>query len=152
MVDTVYQNGMDDLDHRLLALLRTDARRSVASLAAELKLARATVRARIDRLVETNVILGFTVVLQAAHRAQGVRAIALIEVEGRAAEQVIARLRGFPEVRTLSTTNGRWDLVAEIETESLELFDDTLRRIRQVPGISSTETNILLSARKSAAP
>lgn len=152
MADTVYQNGMDDLDHRLLALLRTDARRSVASLAAELKLARATVRARIDRLVETNVILGFTVVLQAAHRAQGVRAIALIEVEGRAAEQVIARLRGFPEVRTLSTTNGRWDLVAEIETESLELFDDTLRRIRQVPGISSTETNILLSARKSAAP
>lgn len=142
---------MDDLDHRLLALLRTDARRSVASLAAELKVSRATVRARIDRLVETNVILGFTVVLQAAQRTQGVRAIALIEVEGRAAEQVIARLRGFPEVRTLSTTNGRWDLVAEIETESLEEFDDTLRRIRQIPGISSTETNILLSARKSAA-
>lgn len=142
---------MDDLDHRLLALLRTDARRSVASLAAELKVSRATVRARIDRLVETNVILGFTVVLQAAQRTQGVRAIALIEVEGRAAEQVIARLRGFPEVRTLSTTNGRWDLVAEIETGSLEEFDDTLRRIRQIPGISSTETNILLSARKSAA-
>ncbi|MBP2314884.1 Lrp/AsnC family transcriptional regulator [Azospirillum soli] len=139
---------MDDLDHRLLAMLRADARRSVASLAAELKVSRATVRARIDRLVESGVIAGFTLLLRKDVRPATVRAITMIEVEGRAADAVIARLHGFPEVRTLYTTNGRWDVVAEIETDSLEAFDDTLRRIRQIVGIASTETSILLSARK----
>ena len=143
---------MDDLDQRLLSLLRSDARRSVASLSAELGVSRATVRARVDRLVADQVILGFTVVLRSGVQAQAVRAITLIEVEGRAAEAVIGRLHGFPEVRRISTTNGRWDIVAEVETESLERFDDTLRRIRQVAGIVSTETSILLSARKAAAP
>ncbi len=59
-----------------------------------------------------------------------------------------ASLRGFPEVRSLNTTNGRWDLVAEIEADSLPAFDDVLRRIRQVEGITATETSILLAARK----
>ena len=139
---------MDDLDHRLLALLRADARRPVAGLAAELGVSRATVRARIDRLVESGVIAGFTVLLRRDLRPAPVRAITLVEVEGRAADAVIARLHGFPEVRALHTTNGRWDVVAEIETDTLESFDDTLRRIRQVAGIASTETSILLSARK----
>lgn len=141
---------MDDLDHRLLALLRADSRRPVASLAAELGVSRATVRARVDRMVADGVIVGFTVVLRSGVRPAAVRAVTLIEIEGRAADAVLARLHGFPEVRTLHTTNGRWDAVAEIEADSLEAFDDTLRRIRQIPGIASTETNILLSARKSA--
>ncbi|MBP2231522.1 DNA-binding Lrp family transcriptional regulator [Azospirillum agricola] len=149
MASLIYHFGMDDLDHRLLGLLRADSRRSVASLAEELGLARATVRARIDRLVADHVIVGFTVVVRSDTQGRMLRAITMIEVEGRAAEAVIARLNGFPEVRTLYTTNGRWDIVAEIETETLEGFDDTLRRMRQIPGIASTETNILLSARKS---
>lgn len=144
----VYQDRMDDLDHRLLGLLRADARQPVAGLAAALKVSRATVRARIDRLIESGVIAGFTVLLRKDLRPAMVRAITMIEVEGRAAETVIARLHGFPEVRTVYTTNGRWDVVAEIETESLEAFDDTLRRVRQIAGIASTETSILLSARK----
>lgn len=150
LINPSYQNGMDDLDNRLLGLLRTDARRTVASLAAELDVSRATVRARIDRMIEDGTIVGFTVTLRTGIRPAAVRAITMIEVEGRAPEAVIARLQGLPEVRTLYTTNGRWDVVAEIETDSLETFDDTLRRIRQIAGIASTETSILLSAKKAA--
>lgn len=139
--------GLDDLDRAIIALLRADARLPVASLAASLKVSRATVRARIDRLVATGTILGFTVVLRGAAGAP-VRAIALVEVEGPGTERIVSRLRGFPEIRTLNTTNGRWDLVAEIEADSLPAFDEVLRRIRQVEGITATETSILLSARK----
>ena len=63
-------------------------------------------------------IQGFTVVLSDPG-AEGMRAITLIEVEGRSAEAVIRRLRGFPEVRSLYSTNGRWDVVAELEVASL---------------------------------
>ena len=140
---------MDALDREMIALLRTDGRAPVASLAAGLGVSRATVKARLDRLTADGVIQGFTVVLTDPGAA-GVRAITLIEVEGRSAEAVIRRLRGFPEVRTLYSTNGRWDVVAELEVASLPAFDETLRRIREVEGITVTETSILLAPRKGA--
>jgi DNA-binding Lrp family transcriptional regulator len=138
---------MDALDREMIALLRTDGRAPVASLAAGLGVSRATVKARLDRLTADGVIQGYTVVLNDPGAA-GVRAITLIEVEGRSAEAVIRRLRGFPEVRALYSTNGRWDVVAEIEVASLPAFDETLRNIREIPGITVTETNILLASRK----
>jgi len=139
---------MDEIDHKLLSLLRSDARQPVASLAAALGVSRSTVKSRMDRLEGAGVIQGYTVVLKADSRPNAVRAVMLIEVDGRAADRVIARLRGFPEVRSLQSTNGRWDVVALIETATLPEFDETLRRIRLVDGISSTESNILLSAHK----
>jgi DNA-binding Lrp family transcriptional regulator len=141
---------MDALDRDLISMLRTDARLPVASLALALGVSRATVKARLDRLLADGVIQGFTVVLNAPE-AEAVRAIAMIAVEGRAAESVIRRLRGFPEVRMLYSTNGRWDVVAEIEVASLPAFDETLKRIREVDGITASETSILLASRKGPA-
>ena len=71
-----------------------------------------------------------------------------IAVEGNAAPEVIRALRGEPTVGTLHTTNGRWDIVAEVRSESLEAFDAALTRIRLTPGIANTETSILLSTYK----
>lgn len=140
--------SLDDLDHRLIALLRTDGRLPVAKLARELGVSRATVTARMDRLVKTGAIAGYTVMLRTPGRRDAVRAITMVEIDGKNSEAVIRRLTGFPEIRTLYTTNGRWDVVAESETPTLREFDDLLRRIRQVDGIANTETSILLAARK----
>jgi DNA-binding Lrp family transcriptional regulator len=139
---------MDDLDHRLLTLMRDDARRSIASLAAELDASRATVRARLDKLVRSGVIGGFTIVVRDPIERNYVRAIMLIEVEGRGVEKVMRRMHGFPEVRRLYSTNGRWDIVAELVTDTLEGFDRLLNRVREIDGITSTETSILLSSSK----
>ncbi len=140
--------GLDDLDHRLLALLRTDARTPVAKLAAELGVARATVTARMERLERSGVVTGYTVVVHAPGREDAVRAVTMVEVDGKNSEQVIRRLAGFPEIRRLHTTNGRWDVVAEIESATLHEFDELLGKIRQIDGIANTETSILLTARK----
>lgn len=139
---------MDDLDHRILSLLRHDARQSIARLAGELGVSRATVRARIDRMVKSELIRGFTVVVRSDADRGLVRAIMQIAVEGRGTNQVLKALRGFPEVRALHTTNGRWDIVAELAAETLEAFDAMLGRIRLVDGIATSETSILLSTRK----
>jgi DNA-binding Lrp family transcriptional regulator len=140
--------NLDDLDHRLIALLRSDGRLPVAKLAAELGVSRATVSARMDRLVSTGAIAGYTVMLRTSARSDAVRAITMVEIDGKNSEAVIRRLTGFPEIRTLYTTNGRWDVVAEMETPNLREFDELLRKIRQIDGIANTETSILLTARK----
>ena len=140
--------NVDDFDHKLLALLRNDARRSVASLTTELGSSRATIRTRIDKLVQSGVIADFTIAVRDLAQQNHVRAVMLIAVEGRGVEKVMRRLKGFPEVRRLHSTNGKWDLVAEVATETLAEFDGLLNFGRQIEGITSTETNILLSSPK----
>jgi DNA-binding Lrp family transcriptional regulator len=136
---------MDALDGRLVTLLRHNARRSVSDLAVQLGVSRATVRARLDRLERSGEIVGYTVVLRADAVDQSVRGIMMIEIEGHAADRVIRALGGFPEISTIHTTNGRWDLVVELGTTSLTEFDAVLRRIRLIPGITGSETSLLLA-------
>jgi DNA-binding Lrp family transcriptional regulator len=139
---------MDDLDRKLLACLRTDARESVASLAARLKVSRGTVQNRIDRLRARGVIQGFTVRTRPEGDATQIRAIMCIAIEGERSAAVVRALRGLPEVATIHTTNGRWDLVAELATDSLAAFSATLDTVRQIEGIASTETSLLLASHK----
>ncbi|TRL42740.1 Lrp/AsnC family transcriptional regulator [Rhizobium straminoryzae] len=140
---------MDDLDTRLITLLRHDARRSVSDLAIALGVSRATVRARMERLEASGRILGYTVILRADAVDLPVRGIMMIEIEGRVTDRVINALGGFPEVSEIHTTNGRWDLIAELGAASLAELDAVLRRIRLVPGITASETNLLLATPRS---
>ncbi|WMT90550.1 Lrp/AsnC family transcriptional regulator [Pelagibacterium sp. H642] len=138
---------VDETDRRLLSLLRDNARLPVSSLAATLGLSRTTVRARMERLEASGIITGYGVRLGTSEETDRIRSIAMIEVEGRVTDRVARALAGLPQVRALYSTNGRWDLVAEIDTGSLPEFDEALRSIRLIEGVSLTETNILLAAR-----
>lgn len=140
---------MDDIDRKLVTLLRHDARRPISDLATELGLSRATVRARIARLETKGEILGYTVILPADAVEAPVRGVMLISIEGQATARVIRALGAMPEVAALHTTNGRWDLVAELGAASLADFDATLRRIRLLPGVATSETNLLLATPRS---
>ena len=135
---------MDDTDRKLIGLLRDNARSSVASLAKLLGVSRGTVQNRIDRLMDSGDIRGFTV--RAKPEAASVRAIMMIGVEGERSDHILKVLRGFPEVSAVHSTNGRWDLVIELATENLEGFDRALHRIRQIAGVSASETSLLLSS------
>jgi DNA-binding Lrp family transcriptional regulator len=140
---------MDDLDQRLLVLLRHNGRRSISDLALDLRVSRATVRARIERMERQGDIVGYTVILRADAVSLPVRGITLIEVEGRAADRVVDALGGVAEVTAVHTTNGKWDLVAELGAQSLTDLDAVLRRIRLIPGVTASETNLLLATPRS---
>lgn len=139
---------LDDTDRAILALLRADARTPVATLAQQLRVSRGTVQNRLRKMEHSGVIVGYTVCLRPDAQPQRIRAWMSIAVEGNAAPQVIRTLRGEPMVGTLHTTNGRWDIVAELRADSLEAFDSALGRIRLTPGIANTETSLLLSTYK----
>jgi DNA-binding Lrp family transcriptional regulator len=141
---------MDDLDRDILSALRHNARIPVSSLAAMTGASRATVTARIERMAGNGTIAAFTIKTGHEIRSDGIRAIVMIEVLGKLADKVAAQLRGLPQVKALHSTNGKWDFVAELEDRDLATFDESLRRIRLIEGINSTETNILLKTSKSS--
>jgi DNA-binding Lrp family transcriptional regulator len=139
---------MDDLDRQLIALLRGNARLPAATIARQLRVARGTVQNRIARLERDGVIAGYTVRLAASDDGRRIAALMLIAVEGNNVEKVLRSLRGDAAVAALHTTNGRWDIVAELRADSLEEFDRVLSRIRRIEGVASSETNLLLSTHK----
>ena len=136
---------MDNTDRRLLSLLRDDARMPVAAMAKSLGVSRGTVQNRLTRLEADGTVVGYTVRLKNASDDERIRAFMTVAVEGNRTDEVLKALRGDPAVCALHTTNGRWDIVAELRTESLEAVDRVLGRIRLIDGISSTETSLLLS-------
>jgi len=136
----------DELDHKLISILREDGRAPLSKLATILQVSRGTVQARLDRLLQSGAALGFTIRVRQDYDSGSVRAIMMIEVQGRSTTKVITFLRGLPELHALHTTNGSWDLVAEIRAASLHDFDRVLREVRTVEGVLNSETSILLSS------
>jgi DNA-binding Lrp family transcriptional regulator len=135
---------LDSIDRQLIAELRTDARMPVSRLAERLSVSRTTVEKRLARMVDSGTILGFTV--RARDDSGAIRAIMMIEVAGRSTSAVIRSLKGLPELHTLHTTNGGWDLIAEIRATSLGDFDRVLREVRSIDGVLNSETSLLLSS------
>ncbi|NOX38971.1 MAG: Lrp/AsnC family transcriptional regulator [Alphaproteobacteria bacterium] len=139
---------MDSSDQKIIAALRKDGRASISTLAADLSLSRTTVKTRIDRLLASGEIVGFTVVLPRDAIQAPVRGQMMISIAGRGTERVIRQLSAMSAVEILHTTNGKWDLIAELSADSLKQLDGILRQIRLMDGISTSETNLLLATRK----
>lgn len=136
------------MDNALIGLLRRNGRASLSELAADLGVQRSTVRARLDRLISGGEIAGFTVLTRADVSDAPVRGLMMLAIAGRGAEKVNKALRQHREVQAVHSTNGSWDLIAEINTDTLEAFDKVLTSIRKMEEITRSETNLLLSTRR----
>ncbi len=137
---------MDAIDQALLSLLRQNARLNIADLAHKLQISRGTVTNRMRKLEDNQVIAGYTLRLKPESEPERIRAWMGVLVEGNRTREVIDSLLGEPAVSALYDTNGRWDLLAELETRSMNELSKALERVRLISGISSTETNIHLAS------
>ncbi|PTX57603.1 DNA-binding Lrp family transcriptional regulator [Litoreibacter ponti] len=135
---------MDEIDRAMIAHLKMDGRASITTLAGQLGVSRVTAQARLKRLVDSRVIRKFTVELGDARLDASIKAVMMVEVAGTHANAVVRRLRRMPEIDDLHTTNGVWDLVAFIEVASLPDFDRVLREVREIPGVTRSETSLML--------
>jgi DNA-binding Lrp family transcriptional regulator len=138
---------MDELDARLISALARDARVGVLELSRRLCVARATVQTRLDKLQSSGVIQGFEPRLNVQAMGFSVMAFTTMEIRQGRGQDVIAHLRGVPEVLEVHTITGHGDLLCRIVARSnadlqrvidLAVLDDAIVR---------TETIIALSTR-----
>ncbi|MGB0960367.1 MAG: Lrp/AsnC family transcriptional regulator [Halocynthiibacter sp.] len=139
---------MDNFDTQLIRHLKKDGRASISELAARTGLARATVRARIDALLKHGDIARFTIETGADIAKAPVRGLMMLGLEGRGMDRVQHALSRFSEVEAIHNTNGKWDLIVELGTDTLEHFDQVLADIRKIDSVTTSETNLLLSTRR----
>ncbi|HBP60223.1 MAG TPA: AsnC family transcriptional regulator [Alphaproteobacteria bacterium] len=138
---------MNNLDASIIALLKRNARMSVTQMSHELAVSRVTIDSHIKKMETSGVITGYTVTLGAEEFRHNVSGWIMINVLANEEENIITKMISMPEITRLHTTNGRWDLAAEIQTSTLEAFDTAISRLRQIPGIKDTDTSLLLSSR-----
>ena len=138
---------MNNLDASIIALLKRNARMSVTQLSHELAVSRVTIDSHIKKMETSGVITGYTVTLGAEEFRHNMSGWIMINVLANEEENIITKMISMPEITRLHTTNGRWDLAAEIQTSTLEAFDTAISRLRQIPGIKDTDTSLLLSSR-----
>jgi DNA-binding Lrp family transcriptional regulator len=138
---------MDTLDKKLLNELQKNARTSLSDLAIDLKITRATVRVRMNALIASGVIVGFTVLTKSDVTPQPVRGLMMLEIEGTGANRIRQTLLSMPQVACVHTTNGKWDMIVDIGTQTLVQFDECLFKVRKISGVKGSETNLLLSTK-----
>lgn len=139
---------MDDLDQKILAILRRNGRATYSDIAAKLRVTRATVRTRIEKLEANGEITGYAALVKGDVMQLPVRALMMLFIEGHGTQKIIAQLSGISEVQFIHSTNGNWDLVIEIGTQTLAELDKILTRVRLIGGVLKSETSILLTTKK----
>lgn len=140
---------IDDLDRRIIGLLRVNARLPLARLAQALGIARSTAQLRLKALEESGAITGYTVSLAApvVGGGSGIRAIVMIALDSAREADIVAQLAKRHEVTKLYTVSGRYDLCAMVDTDSTEDLDALLNRIRRIAGVNDTFSTIVLTTR-----
>jgi DNA-binding Lrp family transcriptional regulator len=138
---------LDPIDRMLLNLLRENARTSTAELARKLHLSRTTVQSRIERLERNHVVAGYTIKVPDEVEAALVRTFVLITLAPKRSATIESALRKIPEVRTLHSVSGPFDLLAIVAASSIGELDVVIDRIGLLDGVERTTSAIVLSTR-----
>lgn len=134
-------------DEKLLSLLRTNARMSVSDLARKLNLSRSTVKNRIERLEHSGIIKGYGVEYGGEYLKSLVSAHVLIKEKQKLTAQTKSDLEKLEHVVELYITSGEYDLIAVVQTQSLESLSSTIESIGALKGIERTNSSVILETK-----
>jgi Lrp/AsnC family transcriptional regulator for asnA, asnC and gidA len=140
----------DELDRQIIALLQQDGRRPNTEIGQLLGVTETTVRKRIGRLVSENLI---KVVAVPSPEVVGMTmsAIVGISVEMNALHDVAAALEGLTQTRYVGYSTGPYDLIIEVFFRSHEeLLELLSKKLSRIPGITKTDTSVILKVTKFA--
>ncbi|MBO0804764.1 MAG: Lrp/AsnC family transcriptional regulator [Nocardiopsaceae bacterium] len=136
---------LDALDLALLTALRDNPRAGALALSRIVKVARATVQARLDRMEATGVITGYGPDLDVAAAGFGVHAFVTLEIAQGALDQVTADLAAIPGVLEAYATTGSGDVLCKVAAASNAELQQTLLRIDSSPAVARSTSAIELS-------
>ena len=125
---------MDEIDYKILQILRQDARCTNSEIGAAVKLTEGAVRNRIKRLKEASVIKRFTIETQ----PDEAEAIVLIRTQTKTSKEILKRIRKYST--RLFETAGEYDVAAYLAAQNVREINENVDRLRGIDGVISTMT------------
>lgn len=137
---------MDQIDRQIVALLREDARRSFQDIGGRVALSAPAVKRRVDKLEADGVLRGYAAIVEPGAMGWPTHAIVALYCEGRmTAGEVRAALAPHPEVEAAFTVAGEASAILHVRARDTAHLEQTLERLRDTPGVSRTQTQVVLS-------
>lgn len=137
---------MDEIDHRIVALLRENARRSFQDIGEHVALSAPAIKRRVDRLEATGVIRGYSANVDPSAIGWDTHAFVELFCEGRmSGEEVSAAVADHPEVEAAYTIAGAPSAILHIRASDTQHLEQALERIRETKGVIRTQTQVVLS-------
>lgn len=138
---------LGQLDLKLLQLLSANGREPNASLARKLGVSRVTIQNHIEQLRHRKIITGFTVKLDHNYLASKIQAHVMIAISTNDVRKITRALENLPAVRSLYSVSGKYDFIAMLEENRMDLMDEALDNILMIPGVEETNSSIVLSTK-----
>jgi DNA-binding Lrp family transcriptional regulator len=138
---------IDDLDHRILRLLREDGRRTFSEMATTVGLSVAAVKRRVDRLKELGVITGFTAKIDYAKLGWGIEAFTELRYAGTTpVSEIVRTATGVPEVQAVFTIAGDPDALIHLRVRDLGHLQQVIDSLRRAGRVTGTKTLMVLGS------
>lgn len=139
---------IDSIDEQIVRLLGQDGRQTSEQLAKQLNISAATVRRRIRKLVENN-LLHFAAVVDPSDFGFPILAVIVVDVVPDKLEIALEELDKQPGVKWIANSFGHYDIVAGVRFRSMDdLYVFTTKTLPQIDGVKDSETFICLKGKK----
>ena len=135
--------SLDQLDRVLLRELLRNSRRSIRELARSIGVPASTLHDRLKKLMNQGVIKGFTVVLDEAKLGYTVKALILVNVEGKHIIEVEEEIAKHPNVQMVLDVTGEFDVAVIVTFKSIEELDRFVKNLLKNPYVKQTRTSIV---------
>jgi len=132
---------MDDLDRRILSLLRRDSRTPYTEIADRVGTSEGTVRNRVERLVDEGIIERFTVATRTGNVKAMIEVSVAVDVD---TTDVSARMAEWSEVDFVWQVSGEADIVMVVDAADTGAVNDLITKARDLDEVQNTKTRLIL--------
>jgi len=146
VIDPLEEERVDDIDRQVVGCLLRDGRATFAEVGAQVGLSAPAAKRRVDRLVASGAIRGFTAVIDPAALGWTTEAYVELYCRGTVAPQDLRRsLEHVPEVVSACTVTGSADALLQMLATDITQLEQAMERVRKEPNVDHTESVIVLS-------
>jgi len=140
--------SLDALDEKLIGVLKDNARQSSEKLAKKLNVSPTTVRRRLKKLIRTQAV-HMVALVEPSKAGISLLTIIAFDIAHDSLDTAIQLLDDQPEVKWISTTTGRFDIMVEAAFHSTQELSDFLqKKLANLKGLKDTETFVCLEVKK----
>lgn len=140
---------MDAIDSKILEALQRNSRVSISDLSKQVNLSLSAVSERLKKLESSNIIERFTVILDSKALGKELSVLMNISLENpRNTKEFVEIINSEEEILECHYVTGEYDYILKITTKNTISLESLMNRIKSIPGIKKTETNVVLSSLK----
>ena len=133
---------LNELDKRVLKLLQFNCRLSFAQLSRELGVAEATVRFRVNRLVNAGVITRYAALLDPVKVGMKVSGAILLKIDPACLQDTCKKLVSFNETQYLFQSTGEYDVVSVVLARDMDHLNSLVKKTKLLQGVKDARVSV----------